>query len=432
MTAPLAERMRPQALDDVLGQQQWIGVDGPIRQMLARKRLHSIVFWGPPGCGKTTIARALAHTTNARFVQISAVLDGVKQLRAVLENATVIRRMEQRDTVLFVDEIHRWNKAQQDALLPHVESGALILIGATTENPSFQLNAALRSRVQIIHLQPLADEDISALLRRALATDPDLSSQTVQLTDEAMARLVQSAAGDARRALTDLERIIESATPGSTLGPDDLARLLARDDLRHDRGGEDHYNVLSALIKSLRGSDPDASIYWLARLIAAGEDALSIARRLVIFASEDVGNADPRALEVAVAGVQAIRVVGMPEGRICLAQTVTWLATCPKSNASYLAIDQALAEVKRTGALPVPLPLRQASTRELREEGYGANYRYPHDFPYRIVRQQYLPDTLQGRKFYIPAGHGDEKRIAERLAWWARKLDDITDRETED
>jgi len=419
---PLADRMRPRSLDEVVGQERWLGPDAPLRRAIEGGQLRSIVLWGPPGCGKTTLARVLAAHTDLLFLQISAVLDGVKELRGALERADVARRLEGRGTLLFVDEIHRWNKAQQDALLPHLETGRLALVGATTENPSFELNAALRSRVQIVHLDPLEPDQVRSLLERALTDPRGLGDRALAVTPEALDALARLAAGDARRALEDLERCANALPDGGALDAPHVERVLQRSDVRHDRDGEDHHNVLSALIKSMRGSDPDAAIYWLARLIAGGEDPVAIARRLVVFASEDVGNADPRALEVAVSAADAVRLVGMPEGRIPLAQAVTWLACCPKSNASYLAIDAALDDVRRHGALSVPLHLRNPVTRAMREDGYGDGYLYPHDHPHRIVAQQYLPDRLRDRRYYEPADHGEERTIRERLAWWRRKL----------
>ncbi len=421
MRAPLADRMRPTRLDEIVGQSRWLGPDAPLRQAAAAGTLRSIILWGPPGCGKTTIARLLASQTALAFVQISAVLDGVKALRDVIDQAQRTRAADGRGTLLFVDEIHRWNKAQQDALLPHVEAGDLLLVGATTENPSFELNAALRSRLQIVRLEPLTPEEVRALLDRALEDPRGLADSGVTAEPEALERIAHASAGDARRALDDLERCIGALPPGGTLDLETVQRVLQRSDVRHDRAGEDHFNVVSALIKSMRGSDPDAALYWLARMIAGGEDPVFIARRLVIFASEDIGNAEPRALPLAVAAAQAVQLIGMPEGRIPLAQAVTFLASAPKSNASYKGVDEALAEVRRSGALEVPLHLRNASTAEMRAEGYGSGYLYPHDHPFRVVDQAYLPAALAGRTFYRPADHAEEKIIGERLAWWRKK-----------
>lgn len=412
---PLADRMRPSRWQDVVGQERWLAEGGLLRSALDRGELLSMVLWGPPGCGKTTLARAMATATDARFVQISAVLDGVKQLRTIVETARLDAKHGLR-TMLFVDEIHRWNKSQQDALLPHVEAGTLVLIGATTENPSFELNAALRSRVQLVRLEPLTTADVRGLLDQAVAEHLE-----VDIDEDALQAIATSAAGDARRALGDLERV---ARAGGSLNVERVAALLQRTDVRHDRSGEDHYNLLSALIKSMRGSDPDAAVYYLARLLVGGEAPRTIARRLVIFASEDIGNADPRALGVAVDVGRAVETVGMPEARIPLSQAVTWLATSPKSNRAYLAINAAMAEVQRSGALEVPLHLRNASTREMKAEGYGVGYAYPHDHPDGIVAATYLPKRLEGTSYYTPTRRGAEKVIGDRMAWWERRLDE--------
>ena len=427
MIPPLPERLRPRALADVVGHDRWLGPDGPLGSALAKGQLPSLILWGPPGCGKTTLARLLAEARGAAWVPLSAVLDGVKGLRDALDRAEIERRLSGRTTALFVDEIHRWNKAQQDALLPHVESGAIVLLGATTENPSLEINPALRSRVRLIRLDPVPTPAIRGLLDRALATDAPLRERGVTVPAAVLDALAEGAAGDARQALADLDALTLAAPAGSTVALDALPRLLADRSVRHDKGGEDHYNVASALIKSLRGSDPDAALYWLARLIRGGEKPAFISRRLVIFAAEDVGNADPRALQVAVAAADAADRVGWPEARIPLAQAVTFLATSPKSNASYLGIDRALADVDRHGALPVPLHLRNPTSADDRAQGIGDSYRYPHDFPDRIVRQAYLPERLAGARYYEPAPHAEEKRIAERIAWWRRRLDERGD-----
>lgn len=427
MIPPLPERLRPRALADVVGHERWLDASAPLGSALAKGQLPSLILWGPPGCGKTTIARLLAEARGAAWVPLSAVLDGVKGLRDALDRAEIERRLSGRTTALFVDEIHRWNKAQQDALLPHVESGAVVLLGATTENPSLEINPALRSRVRLIRLDPVPTAAIRALLDRAIATDEPLRARAVTLPGAVLDALAEGAGGDARQALADLDALTLSAPAGSVVTLDVLPRLLADRTLRHDKGGEDHYNVASALIKSMRGSDPDAALYWLARLIRGGEKPAFIARRLVIFAAEDVGNADPRALQVAVAAADAADRVGWPEARIPLAQAVTFLATSPKSNASYLGIDRALADVDRHGALPVPLHLRNATSADDRAQGIGDGYRYPHDFPDRIVRQSYLPERLARARYYEPAPHAEEKRIAERLAWWRRRLDERGD-----
>jgi putative ATPase len=424
VTAPLPERSRPSRLDDVVGQQRWIAPGAPLYACFESGTFHSIVLWGPPGCGKTTLARLMASASDAQFIALSAVLSGVKDLRLAIDRAQSVRQTHNRSTVLFVDEIHRWNKSQQDALLPHLESGLLTLVGATTENPSFSLNSALQSRVQVIRLEPLSTADVLELLTRALSNDERLHSRAARVDPLALTRIAESSAGDARRALSDLERAITGLGPDEALDVDALARILSRDDVRHDRSGDDHYDVVSAFIKSMRGSDPDASVYWLARMLAGGEDPRFIARRLVIFASEDIGNADPRALSVATAAFDAMERIGLPEGRIVLGQAVTWLACCPKSNAAYLAINKALALVKQTGALPVPNHLRNAPTQAMKDEGFGVEYQYPHDHPHSIVDQQYLPDALVGQRLYEPVNHAEERRIVERLEWWRRKLDE--------
>ncbi len=416
---PLSDRMRPRQLDEVVGQPHLVGETGIVTRLLASGVPSSIVLWGPPGCGKTTVARLIAEGSRLPFVRLSAVLDGVKELRGALDAAEARRRIDGKPTALFVDEIHRWNKAQQDALLPHLEAGLLVLIGATTENPSFALVPALRSRAMVVHLEALSAEAVFDVLVRACERADGVARA---VPEPVLRRLAELAAGDARRALDDLDRCLRLAGVALRDGAD-VDATLRRSDVRHDRDGEDHHAVTSAFIKSMRGSDPDAAIYWLARLIAGGEDPAFIARRLVIFASEDVGNADPRALSVATAAADAVARVGMPEGRIPLAQATTWLACCPKSNASYLAIDAALDEVRRSGALPVPLHLRNPSTQAGKQAGYGDGYQYPHDFAFGVVAQAYLPEPLTGRRYYAPSSYGEEKTISERLSFWRRKLD---------
>ncbi len=406
---PLAERMRPVNAGELVG---------PARAAHARLQVAGTpvpaVVWGPPGSGKTTLARVLAAESGRAFEQLSAVLDGVKELRAVLEKAAATTDAGRPAPILFVDEIHRWNKAQQDGLLPYLERGVVILLGATTENPSFALNAALRSRVRVVRLEPPDDDDVAEVLVRAQA-DPARGIGREAVDGDALTALARSAGGDVRRALVDLERAAaESARVGRPLRRDELGELLSRSDVRHDATGTDHYDVVSALIKSMRGSDPDAAIYWLARMLSGGEDPMFVARRLMIFAAEDVGLADPAALGVATSATLAVERIGMPEGRIPLAEAVVYLATAPKSNTAYLAINAAMEVVAERGALPVPLHLRQG----------GAGYRYPHDAPGRILRQQHLPDPLVGTRFYDPAGQANETKIAERLAWWQRKLDE--------
>jgi len=416
---PLADRMRPRHLDELVGQAHLVAPGAPLRALAESGRLPSLVLWGPPGSGKTTLARLLAAATGARFVGYSAVTAGVKEIREAVELAAR-ERAGGRRTVLFLDEIHRFNRAQQDALLPHVESGTVTLIGATTENPSFEVNAALLSRCRVFTLRPLAPEELARLVERALA-DPErgLGSSGLRLTEEAAGLLVELADGDARRALGLLESLAGlHPQPAAPLGPEAVREAAGRRVLAHDRDREAHYDVVSALIKSLRASDPDAALYWLARMLAAGEDPLFVARRLVVFAAEDVGNAEPAALGLATAAFLAVERIGMPEGRIPLGQAVTFLACAPKSNASYRGIEEALAAVERTGTLAVPLHLRNAPTALLQALGYGRGYRYPHDEPEGFVPDANLPPELGPARFYEPRPSGAEAAIAERLAAW--------------
>ncbi|MEW6489390.1 MAG: replication-associated recombination protein A [Thermodesulfobacteriota bacterium] len=424
---PLAERMRPRTLDEVVGQDALLQPGRPLRRALEQGELPSLLLWGPPGSGKTSLARLLAGEAGYRFVPLSAVLAGVKDVRDVVADAAARRGRGER-TLLFLDEIHRFNKAQQDALLPHVEAGTVTLVGATTENPSFQVVSPLLSRTLVVRLEPLGPEALRGILGRALA-DPErgLGQRPVRLSQGAEALLLRTAQGDARRALNLLEAAARTAAgePGPdgvrTVEAEDLSAVLQSPTLYHDATGDWHYDVVSALIKSLRGSDPDAALYWLARMVEAGEDPLFLARRLVIFASEDVGNADPAALRLALDAKEAVHFVGMPEGFIPLAQAAVYLATAPKSNASYAAYLKARDDVRRRGNLPVPLHLRNAPTRLAREMGCGEGYLYPHDHPDGVVAQSYLPDALEGRRYFAPGRFGFEKEIAKRLEWWRRR-----------
>ncbi len=423
--APLADRMRPRRLEEFVGQTHLLGPGAPLRLLLDAREIPSLILWGPPGSGKTTLARLIAARLGAHFESFSAVLSGVKEVRSVLREAADRLKMHDRRTVLFIDEIHRFNKAQQDAFLPHVERGLLVLLGATTENPSFEINSALLSRCRVFTLEALSEDELRSIVERALAdTEWGLGGLQATLSPPAIDLLIRLADGDARRALTLLEEAVAIAAAdhpaGTPVPPEAVARVLERGPLLYDKGGEYHYDVISAFIKSLRGSDPDAAVYWLARMLEAGEDPVFIARRMVIFAAEDVGNADPRALQVAVAATEAVRLVGLPEGRIPLAQAVTYLACAPKSNASYRAIGRAEAAVREKGSLPVPLHLRNAPTPLLEKLGYARGYRYPHDSPGHHVAQQYLPDKLRGERFYDPSASGEEREIARRLEAWRR------------
>jgi putative ATPase len=415
--APLAERMRPQILEEFMGQEHLLGEGKLLRRLIETDQLASLIFWGPPGSGKTTLARIIANATRSHFIFFSAILSGIKDIREVVKEAEEEFKYRGKKTILFVDEIHRFNKNQQDAFLPYVEKGTFTIIGATTENPSFEVVAPLLSRCKVLVLNPLKDEEITAILKAAL-TDRERGLGELGLTAEPAALLfmAEQADGDARIALNSLETAARLAKDG-IIAIETAREAVQRKPLLYDKGGEEHYNVISAFIKSMRGSDPDGALYWLARMIEAGEDPVFILRRMVILASEDIGNADPRALQMAVAALQGFQLVGLPEGRIILAQAVTYLATAPKSNASYVGIDAALAEVRKSGALPVPLPIRNAPTRLMKELGYHKGYKYAHDYQEGYVAQQHLPDELRGRKFYDPAGHGYEKSIMERMEW---------------
>ena len=416
--APLAERMRPATLEEFVGQEHLLGPGRILREMVESATLHSLILWGPPGTGKTTLAHLLARAANAEFVAFSAVLSGVKELRQVVEDARDRQRFHGRGTILFVDEIHRFNKAQQDAFLPHVEDGTIVLIGATTENPSFEVIPPLLSRTRVLVLEPLTPEQIGRVLEHAL-TDAErgFGEEGLTLTPEARAFLETCAHGDARVALGTLEVATQLTRQRSerTLRLELVEEALQKKALLYDKGGDEHYNVISAFIKSLRASDPDAAVYWLMRMLEAGEDPLFVARRMVIFAAEDVGNADAHALQVAVAAKDAVHFVGLPEGRIPLALAATYLAAAPKSNASYRAMLAATAAVKQHGALPVPHALRNAPTPLMKGLGYGTGYHYPHDYEGALVEQECLPEALAGARFYEPTDRGAEAAIRERM-----------------
>ncbi|MEZ0329168.1 MAG: replication-associated recombination protein A [Dissulfuribacterales bacterium] len=420
--SPLAERMRPRHIDEFLGQKHLIGPGKLLTGLLERGKLPSLILWGPPGCGKTTLARLLSSVSGMHFVAFSAVLSGVKELRSIVEDAK--KRAERGiGTTLFVDEIHRFNKAQQDAFLPHVESGLITLIGATTENPSFEIIAPLLSRCRVLTLQPMETSDLHILLNRTLTdTERGLGKVGLTITARAADYLVGTADGDARNLLNSLEVAAELAISSDTKEIDIelLKEALQQKALRYDKSGEEHYNLISALHKSLRGSDPDAALYWLARMLAAGEDPHYIARRMIRFASEDIGNADPNALTLAISGLHAFDFLGSPEGELALAQVAVYLATAPKSNATYTAFGEAMADTRKFGTLSVPLHLRNAPTRLMKELGYGEGYQYAHDMEDAVVTQEHLPRELRERIYYRPTTRGHEQVIKERLEKWRR------------
>jgi putative ATPase len=423
---PLAERMRPRDLDEFVGQAHLVGPGRILERTTSERALPSLILWGPPGTGKTTLANILAARSRARFVGMSAVQAGVKDLRdAVAEAETRLAENNER-TVLFLDEIHRFNKAQQDALLPHVEAGTITLIGATTENPSFEVNAALLSRCKVVRLEGLGEPELRLLVDRALAdAERGLGKLPLDVDDEVRDLIAREAGGDARRALSTLEVAAEVAKPGADgrrrIDKAVVEEALQKKTLLYDKAGEEHYNVISAFIKSMRGSDPDAAVYWMTRMIEAGEDPIFIVRRMVIFASEDVGNADPQALAVAVAALEAVRLVGLPEGTLPMTQAATYLATAPKSNTVLTTYAAAHKAVSERGALPVPLHIRNAPTPLMKRMGYGAGYKYPHDFEGHYVAESYLPDALKGARFYSPSESGYEKELKARLAEWRKQ-----------
>jgi putative ATPase len=421
-SAPLAERMRPRTFDELVGQEDLLGPGRPLREAIERDLLQSIILWGPPGTGKTTLARIIADLTRARFVSFSAVLSGIKEIRDVMADAERLRKSTGRRTIVFIDEIHRFNKAQQDAFLPRVEAGDIVLIGATTENPSFEVNAALLSRSKVFVLRALTVDEIAGILRRALDdATRGLAGRDVLVEPDALQAIAAYANGDARVALNLLELSV-SAAPGAAgarrVTRDRVGQTIQRRALLYDKSGEEHYNLISALHKSMRNSDPDASVYWLARMVEAGEDPLYIARRLVRFASEDVGNADPRALGVAVAAKDAVHFIGMPEGNTALAQAVLYLATAPKSNAVYVAYNRAADDAHHDAAEPVPLHLRNAPTALMKSLDYGKGYRYAHDEMEGVADMSCLPPALEGRTYYEPASRGYEEQIQRRLEAW--------------
>jgi putative ATPase len=421
--APLAARMRPATLDDFVGQEHLVGEGHVIRQAIESGQIPSIILWGPPGSGKTTLAFVIANTTDSHFSSVSAVSAGVADLRRIVQEARERRSLHQQKTILFIDEIHRFNKAQQDAVLPFVEDGTVTLIGATTENPSFEVNAPLLSRCRVLVLNPLTDDEIRTIILRALKDeDRGLGKLRVKVDDEAMAHLITVSGHDARIALNTLELAVLTAPPDRS-GKRHVNLPVIEDAaqkrmLRYDKAGEEHFDLISALHKSMRGSDPDAALYWLGRMLEAGEDPLYVARRLVRFASEDVGMADPQALVVAMAAQQAVHFIGLPEGNLALAEAAVYLATAPKSNSLYRAYSEVQTEIKEGSNDPVPLHLRNPVTQLMRQVGYGKGYKYAHDYEGHFVEQQNLPDSLQGRKFYQPGDQGYEKQVTARLNKW--------------
>lgn len=411
---PLAERMRPTSLNDFFGQEHLVGPGRPLRIMIENQTPHSLILWGPPGCGKTTLARLIAKLTNCYFVEHSAVNTGIAEVRAVVKDASSRLRLGQK-TILFIDEIHRFNKAQQDAFLPYVENGTIILFGATTENPSFEVNAPLLSRCRVYVLKQLANTDVEKILTKTLASG---YSKKITAKPEAIKLLAKVVGGDARSALNILDIAVKNLKPRETITLEKIKDASQAQSSRYDKMGEEHYNTISAFIKSMRGSDSNAALYYLAKMVVSGEDPVFIARRMVVLASEDIGNADPFALVVATNCMQAVHLVGMPEARIILAQTATYLASCPKSNASYTGLEEAMADVQANPTMEVPAQLRNAVTKLMKEIGYHKGYKYAHDSTTGWVNMQYLPDALKDKKYYKPKGIGFEQKI---INWQAEK-----------
>jgi putative ATPase len=425
---PLAERMRPKTLGEFVGQAEAVGPGTLLHQAIAQDRIFSMILWGPPGCGKTTLARIIAQETRSHFIHFSAVLAGVKEIRSVIAEARDQLKLRRRRTILFVDEIHRFNKSQQDAFLHHVESGLLTLVGATTENPSFEIIAPLLSRCRVITLRQLNQGDLKALLTQALQDQANgLGKHRLEIDAAAADHLIRMSDGDGRNTLNNLEMasFVALGRAGSVddkgrrrIEMEDVEQAVQQKALLYDKAGEAHYNLISALHKSMRGSDPDAALYWLARMLMAGEDPLFIARRMVRFASEDIGNADPYALQVTMAAMEAFRFIGPPEGELALAQAAVYLATAPKSNSIYKAYGRIQGVVRKTGTLPVPLHIRNAPTRLMKDLGYGKDYKYAHHYDDAFTPQHYLPEQLQGNFYYIPQERGYEKNIKQRLDHW--------------
>ncbi|MBN2180249.1 MAG: replication-associated recombination protein A [Deltaproteobacteria bacterium] len=422
MGRPLADRMRPGNLDAFVGQGHLVGKGSLLRRAIEEDRIFSVIFWGPPGSGKTTLARIIANETASHFEMFSAVLSGVKEIKAVISEAKSQLRYHNKKTILFVDEIHRFNKAQQDAFLYHVESGLLTLIGATTENPSFEVISPLLSRVRVMVLHPYSEEELLTMLKRALNDkERGLGALSLSADEKTLQHIIRAADGDARTALNNLEgaaSLVKERRGKKKITLAIVEEAVQKKALLYDKEGEEHYNLISAFHKSLRGSDPDAAMYWLGRMLDAGEDPLYIARRMVRFASEDVGNADPNALSIAVSAMQAFHFIGLPEGDLALAQAAVYLATAPKSNALYDGFGKVRGAIKKSGYLPVPLHIRNAPTRLMKDLDYGKGYRYAHDYPGAYIPQEYLPEKLRGETYYAPTNRGYEKIIKERLEKW--------------
>ena len=413
--APLPERLRPKTIEDIVGLEDLLGEKRFLRNAIETDRIPSMIFWGPPGSGKTTLARIIARTTRARFVTFSATSTGIKEIKSLMEEARKSRQARGSKTIVFIDEIHRFNKAQQDAFLPYVEAGDIILIGATTENPSFEVNSALLSRSKVVVIPALEREQVMTILHRAVA-DPSVQKFGIELTDESLDFIAATSGGDARQALTSLQLVIETASQeDSPIGAKKVTEILQRRSLMYDKGGEEHYNIISALHKSLRNGDADASVYWLVRMLEGGEDPMYIARRLVRAASEDIGNADPQALVFAIAVKETVHFLGMPEAGVALAQLVTYLAASPKSNAAYIGYGEAVREVRQGDNPGVPLHIRNAPTKLMKDIGYGSGYKYAHDFEEQTAAMECLPEALAGRRFYEPKDVGAEAEIRKRL-----------------
>lgn len=428
--APLAERMRPRTLEEFVGQKEVAGESAPLRKLIAQDRIPSLIFWGPPGSGKTTLASIIARQTRSSFVSLSAVTTSIKDVKALMEHARATRLRLRRRTILFVDEIHRFNKAQQDAFLPFVEEGSIVLIGATTENPSFSVISALLSRCKIFVLKSLTDDDLVSIMTDALADrDRGLAGQNVQVPDELVAQMASLSDGDARRALNLLEFSAEVTSPREDgvrlVTAEALKQVLQRQHLQYDKTGEGHFNTISAMHKAMRSSDVQASVYWVQRMISSGEDPLYVARRMIRFASEDIGNADPQALALALSAREAFSVLGSPEGDLALLQCAAYLATAPKSNSIYVAEGRLKKEIELTGSLPVPMHIRNAPTGLMKNLGYGKNYQYDHDAPDGFSGQDCLPEQAHTRVFYEPREIGFEREIVKRMKWWSSRREEL-------